>query len=68
MKILDGITGTASVAAESRRWICGPSEQEDANTAFRIFACNGNLQRAEKQSQKHAEYVNMCWETPLGKV
>jgi hypothetical protein len=68
MKVLDGMTELASVVAESNRSICGPSEQEYANAAFRIFAYNGNLQRAEKQSQKHTEYVNMCWETPLGKV
>jgi hypothetical protein len=68
MKVLDGMTETASVAAKSRLCICGPSKQKDANSAFRIFAYNGNLNRVEKQSQKHVDYVNMCWETPLGKV
>jgi hypothetical protein len=68
MKVLDGMTELARVAVESSRWICGRSEQEDANAAFRIFAYNENLQRAEKQSQTHPEYANMCWETPLGKV
>ena len=60
--------GTCQCSREQHPLDLRPSEQEDANAAFRIFAYNGNLQRAEKHSQKHAEYVNMCWATPLGKV
>ena len=45
--IYEGTGRNDSAAAESSRWIYRSSDQEDAKAALRIFAYNGNLQRAE---------------------